>query len=159
MKNNIIMLFRTYQLICHWIFSTCGLCLLYSLSISQGAAYPMLIPKFLPRRTNVTFHTGDLAVLPCAIADLGTKTVIWRKQPYKIPITVGKELFLKKLERFKLDHVPYKDEWNLVIEDVQQYDSGTYECQVSSKDGTYRQNITLLVTDANLPTRDRKESK
>ncbi|KAL3865832.1 hypothetical protein ACJMK2_043182 [Sinanodonta woodiana] len=159
MKNAIVMLFITYQLIWHRIFSTCGLCLLYSLSIPQGAANPMLIPQFLPTRTNVTFHVGDLAVLPCAIKDLGTKTVIWRKQPYKIPITVGKELFVKELERFKLDHVAYKDEWNLLIEDVQQYDSGTYECQVSSKEGSYRQNVTLHVTVTNLPTRDRKENK
>ena len=35
--------------------------------------------------------------------------------------------------RFRVRHVPYNDEWNLVIEGVQREDEGLYECQLSTK--------------------------
>ncbi|KAL8566264.1 hypothetical protein ACOMHN_056836 [Nucella lapillus] len=31
-------------------------------------------PRFLPGPSNVTFHRGDIAILPCAIHNVGTKT-------------------------------------------------------------------------------------
>ncbi|KAL8580654.1 hypothetical protein ACOMHN_043470 [Nucella lapillus] len=33
------------------------------------------VPYFLPRPNNLTVHRGDTAVLPCAIGNVGTKTV------------------------------------------------------------------------------------
>ena len=71
--------------------------------------------------------------------------VIWRKQPYKVPIIVGKEQFLE-IDRFQLLRVPHQDEWNLLIKNTQLFDSGTYECQVSLKGSLIRRNITLTVT-------------
>ena len=71
--------------------------------------------------------------------------MIWRKQPYKVPIIVGKEQFLE-IDRFQLLRVRHKDEWNLLIKNTQPFDSGTYECQVSLKGFLIRRNVTLKVT-------------
>lgn len=70
--------------------------------------------------------------------------VSWRKLPYNVPITVGKDQFLE-IDRFKLFRVPYQGEWNLHIKNAQPFDSGTYECQVSLKGEKIRRNITLTV--------------
>ena len=75
--------------------------------------------------------------------------VIWRKQPYKVPIMVGKEQFLE-IDRFQLLRIPHKDEWNLLIKNTQPFDSGTYECQVSLKGSLIRRNITLTVTGSGM---------
>lgn len=61
-----------------------------------------------------------------------------------MPITIGEEQFLE-LDRFYLNHVPHRDEWNLLIKNVQPFDAGVYECQISSKKKTMRRNITLNV--------------
>lgn len=42
---------------------------------SMGVTMDPDIPVFLPRPNNVTFHRGDTALLPCAIENVGTKTV------------------------------------------------------------------------------------
>ena len=70
--------------------------------------------------------------------------IIWRKQPYNVPITIGEEQFVE-LDRFHLNHVPHRDEWNLLIKNVQPFDAGVYECQISSTQKTMRKNITLNV--------------
>ena len=61
-----------------------------------------------------------------------------------MPITIGEEQFVE-LDRFHLNHVPHRDEWNLLIKNVQPFDAGVYECQISSKQKTMRRNITLYV--------------
>ncbi|XP_060601073.1 lachesin-like [Ruditapes philippinarum] len=106
-----------------------------------------LPPKFYPTPTNVTYEKGGLAILYCRVENLGTKTVIWRKQPYIIPITVGQEQFVE-INRFYLSHVPYREEWNLLIKNVQPFDAGTYECQISSTKKVLRRNITLNVIES-----------
>ena len=41
----------------------------------KGVTLDPDMPVFLPRPSNVTFHRGDTATLPCAIDNVGTKTV------------------------------------------------------------------------------------
>ncbi|WAR00202.1 LRIG1-like protein, partial [Mya arenaria] len=106
-------------------------------------------PKFYPTPTNVTYEKGSLAILSCSVENLGTKTVIWRKQPYNVPITVGLAQFVE-INRFKLNHVAHRDEWNLLIKNVQMFDAGTYECQISSMEKLLRRNITLHVIEISI---------
>lgn len=104
------------------------------------------LPSFTNTPTNVVTHKGSVAVLRCGVENLGTKTVSWRKLPYNVPITVGKEQFLE-IDRFKLFRVDHLEEWNLHIKNAQTSDSGIYECQVSLKGEKIRRNVTLSVLD------------
>lgn len=92
------------------------------------------------RRT--TFFAPDFRILVSFFRPL---QVIWRKQPYNVPITVGLEQFLE-INRFYLSHVPHRDTWDLLIKNVQPFDAGTYECQIASTEKLLRRNITLYVT-------------
>lgn len=49
-------------------------------------------------------------------------------------------------QRYQSNHQAYNDQWNLWIRNVQLTDAGVYECQVSSRKETLRQNVTLHVT-------------
>ncbi|KAK3097166.1 hypothetical protein FSP39_006994, partial [Pinctada imbricata] len=103
-------------------------------------------PRFLTVPHNVTYAQGDSAILFCAVENLGTKTVTWRKLPYINPIVSGNRVFVND-ERFDSQYVPFKNEWNLVIQNVRKFDAGVYECQVSIKGQTLRQNVTLNVQE------------
>ncbi|KAL4227719.1 hypothetical protein ACF0H5_013154 [Mactra antiquata] len=104
----------------------------------------LLPPRFHSTPTNVTYEKGSLAILYCSIDNLGTKTVTWRKHPYNVPITVGREQFVK-INRFYLS--ANNVQWNLLIKNVQTFDAGTYECQISSTTKILRRNITLNVIE------------
>ncbi|KAH3836505.1 hemicentin-1-like [Dreissena polymorpha] len=114
--------------------------------ISSVASYGQL-PTFTNTPVNVTITQGSEAIMRCGVENLGTKTVSWRKLPYNVPITVGKEQFLE-LDRFKLVQVVSRCEWNLHIKNAHTFDSGTYECQVSLKSAFIRRNVTLVVYDS-----------
>ncbi|PVD19838.1 hypothetical protein C0Q70_20331 [Pomacea canaliculata] len=90
------------------------------------------IPVFLPRPNNVTFHRGDTALLPCAIENVGTKTIIWRRASDPNPLTIGQLVYVND-DRYSIHSVPQRKEWNLLIRNVQQADGGVYECQISSR--------------------------
>jgi len=47
--------------------------------------------------------------------------------------------------RFQISHVSYKNQWDLMIRNVQYEDEAQYECQVSSTDKTLRQVVALTV--------------
>ncbi|KAH3836495.1 neural cell adhesion molecule 2-like [Dreissena polymorpha] len=120
--------------------------------ISSVASYGQ-IPTFTNTPVNVTTSQGSEAIMRCGVENLGTKTVSWRKLPYNVPITVGKEQFLE-LDRFKLVQMVSRSEWNLHIKNAQPFDSGTYECQVSLKGTFIRRNVTLVVYESsNDPTK------
>ncbi|XP_076443947.1 zwei Ig domain protein zig-8-like [Babylonia areolata] len=90
------------------------------------------VPFFLPRPYNVTYHRGDNALLPCAIDNVGTKTIIWRRASDPNPLTIGELVYVED-GRYSVQRVPQRKEWNLLIRDVQRDDQGVYECQVSSR--------------------------
>ncbi|KAK3596480.1 hypothetical protein CHS0354_032685 [Potamilus streckersoni] len=112
----------------------------------MGPMYSTPNPEFIDTPLQTTYHTGDLAVLHCSIHNLGTKTVIWRRANEQAPITIGTMTYIAD-DRFQVNHVPYKDQWNLLIKNVQLEDEGIYECQVSSTDRAIRRLITLKVEE------------
>ncbi|CAI9731002.1 hemicentin-2 isoform X2 [Octopus vulgaris] len=89
-------------------------------------------PELMSTPTNVSVTRGELAVLKCTVKNLGTKTVIWRKLPYKHPLTIGAYTFIEDpsltVERSG------QTQWNLLIKNVQPHHAGLYECQVSAQE-------------------------
>ncbi|XP_033749966.1 zwei Ig domain protein zig-8-like isoform X2 [Pecten maximus] len=122
------------------------LCLTIFIAVVTGYERVAKVPRFKFVETNLTYVQGEMAVLKCAVENLGTKSVTWRKLPYITPILAGERRFAADL-RYSANHVPYKDEWNLLIRNAQTSDSGIYECQVSSKHRTLRQNISLRIIE------------
>ncbi|XP_060079993.1 zwei Ig domain protein zig-8-like [Ylistrum balloti] len=122
------------------------LCLTIFIALVTGYDRVAKIPRFKFVETNLTYVQGEMAILKCAVENLGTKSVTWRKLPYITPILAGERRFAAD-PRYDANHVPYRDEWNLLIRNAQTSDSGIYECQVSSKHRTLRQNISLLIIE------------
>ncbi|CAG5132324.1 unnamed protein product, partial [Candidula unifasciata] len=106
------------------------------------------VPTFLPTPGNVTFSRGEEAILPCAIENRGTRTIVWRRASDPNPLTIGEDTYVND-RRFKVVHRKHSLEWNLHIQNVQPNDSGMYECQVSARRRNIRQNIMLTVEDEN----------
>ncbi|KAK3096643.1 hypothetical protein FSP39_001982 [Pinctada imbricata] len=99
--------------------------------------------------TNYSAFAGDLAVLKCAVENLGTKSVVWRKATKKTPLTVGTFTYVGD-SRYQIHHVIHRDQWNLHIRNVSRDDAGVYECQVSSKQRDIRRHFTLKVKAINI---------
>ncbi|KAL3867231.1 hypothetical protein ACJMK2_044447 [Sinanodonta woodiana] len=128
-----------------WITSLLFLSLGHASGIRQIRSTETL--DFLDTPVNVTYRTGELAVLYCSIHNLGTKTVVWRRANDQGPITIAEMTYVPD-DRFLVNHVPFKGQWDLLIKNVQPADQGIYECQVSSKDRTSRRLLTLTVEDS-----------
>jgi hypothetical protein len=94
-----------------------------------------LKPIFRPTRQNVTVSPGEKASLRCIVDNLGTKTVIWRKQGDVSPLTIGTSGFSAD-SRIQVDLNFRISEWTLMIQDVRPSDEGLYHCQVSTKDAS-----------------------
>ncbi|XP_061192066.1 lachesin-like [Saccostrea echinata] len=110
-------------------------------------------PYFLSVPENVTVERGSPAVLKCAVANLGTRHVTWRKTPYITPIISGDKRFVTDT-RFASQHNPQSNQWNLYIRNTRLQDSGTYECQLSLKHRQQlRQKVTLNVIEETISTR------
>ncbi|XP_053405719.1 lachesin-like isoform X2 [Mercenaria mercenaria] len=103
-------------------------------------------PDFLHTPSNVTFHRGELAVLRCSVYNLGTKTIVWRRTDSSFPLTSGTMVVVAD-DRLQIGHVQYKNQWDLMIKNVQPEDAGIYECQVASRDKTVRRLVQLSVID------------
>ncbi|XP_052797096.1 lachesin-like isoform X2 [Mya arenaria] len=103
-------------------------------------------PDFLPGPSNVTFHRGELAVLSCSVYNLGTKTVVWRRQEKSFPLTSGTMTVVAD-DRIQIGHVPHSNQWDLMIKNVQPEDAGLYECQVASTNKNFRRMVSLAVLD------------
>ena len=52
-------------------------------------------------------------------------------------MTVGEFAFVSD-PKFSVKHIPFREEWNLIIDRVEPKHSGRYECQVSTKDDLVR---------------------
>ena len=58
--------------------------------------------------------------------------IIWRRASDPNPLTIGDMVYVSD-ERYSVQSLPRRLEWNLVIKDVQKRDGGVYECQISSR--------------------------
>ncbi|XP_021343650.1 zwei Ig domain protein zig-8-like isoform X2 [Mizuhopecten yessoensis] len=111
----------------------------------------VLVPNFLPTKTNVTVHMGELAVLQCKIRNLGPKQVSWRKVSLDYPLTVGTLLFDNQ-EDLSVDHKKLRGmvtQYNLIIKRAQPRHSGKYECQISATN-IHTHHVYLTVLDSPL---------
>ncbi|XP_060064117.1 hemicentin-2-like [Ylistrum balloti] len=134
-----------------WILLACKVNLVLSATFmlvsareryNYNSRYP--VPNFLTSETNVTYMAGDKAILECAVENLGTRTVVWRKLPSTTPLTIGRFLYISN-DAITVGHQPDSYHWNLHIHPVTAEDEGEYECQVSSSDKTIRQRVNLTV--------------
>ncbi|XP_076443545.1 zwei Ig domain protein zig-8-like isoform X2 [Babylonia areolata] len=105
-----------------------------------------VMPSFLPTPANVTFLSGEEAVLPCAIQNRGTRTVVWRRASDPNPLTIGEDTFVGD-KRFVVRHRLHSLEWNLHIQRATPEDSGVYECHVITKSRDVRQLVLLHVDE------------
>ncbi|XP_071169627.1 zwei Ig domain protein zig-8-like [Mytilus edulis] len=103
-------------------------------------------PSFAPSEQNFTVFEGHTAVLTCVVENLGTKTVVWRKMSDTNPLTVGKMTYVSD-SRVQIHHIIHRNNWNLHIRDAKDSDSGTYECQISTKDRNLRRTVHLQVLE------------
>ncbi|XP_021345915.1 kin of IRRE-like protein 2 [Mizuhopecten yessoensis] len=136
-----------------WILLACKVNLVLSATLmlvsareryNYNSRYP--VPNFMTSETNVTFMAGDKAVLECAVENLGTRTVVWRKLPSTTPLTIGRFLYISN-DAIAVEHISDSYYWNLHIHPVTVDDEGEYECQVASSDKTIRQRVNLTVLD------------
>ncbi|XP_025078293.1 zwei Ig domain protein zig-8-like isoform X2 [Pomacea canaliculata] len=104
------------------------------------------LPTFLPTPNNVTFLSGEEAVLQCAIENRGTRTIVWRRASEPNPLTIGEDTFVGD-KRFYVRHRKHSLEWNLHIREATPQDSGVYECQVITRSRDIRQMVLLRIDD------------
>uniref|UniRef100_A0A182Y9T3 Ig-like domain-containing protein n=1 Tax=Anopheles stephensi TaxID=30069 RepID=A0A182Y9T3_ANOST len=81
--------------------------------------------------TTIASQVGSIAVLPCAVRNIGEGVVSWiRRKDYHL-LTIGVTTYSSD-ERFNIIHSEDTEEWPLQIKYVQLRDAGLYECQVST---------------------------
>ncbi|KAL8580650.1 hypothetical protein ACOMHN_043466 [Nucella lapillus] len=61
-----------------------------------------------------------------------TNTIIWRRASDPNPLTIGELVYVED-DRYSVQRVPQRQEWNLMIQDARRTDGGVYECQISSR--------------------------
>ncbi|XP_052102361.1 zwei Ig domain protein zig-8-like [Mytilus californianus] len=130
----------TGKLICLWIL----ICSALGRNTDYGYRRRHQTPRFKSASGNISFYVGATANLSCVIENLGARHVSWRKLPEESPITIGETIFTQD-DRFSVDHNSERNNWDLSIKDLTFGDTGTYECQVPSKDKNIRQHIFLRV--------------
>ncbi|XP_071167298.1 uncharacterized protein [Mytilus edulis] len=103
-------------------------------------------PYFEARDDNVAFRIGETATLLCAVANLNTRFVYWRRTSESHPLIIGDFVYSPD-QRHSIKRVARKNEWNLVIRDLQADDAGVYECAISTKEKDIRRLVILRVND------------
>ncbi|KAK3098293.1 hypothetical protein FSP39_018040, partial [Pinctada imbricata] len=117
--------------------------------------------EFVDMQLNYTYDQGDLATLYCRVNNLGKRSVIWRRTSQPSPISVGTDIFAPD-DRYHVQHLPYRGNWNLLIKNVNARDSGVYECQISAKERAGSRRLVLLnviVPPSTTTTATRKPGK
>jgi len=127
----------------------------YKKDFDYEDATQVLHPEFVNSLTNVTTRAGGVATLPCAVRNLGTKKVVWRRL-YQggehMVLTVGDFVWTRDdniTVEYRLDP-GFVTHWNLRLRNVQQTDEGTYECQITDKD-VIRWHVHLVVQPKRTP--------
>ncbi|XP_058126688.1 uncharacterized protein LOC131289456 [Anopheles ziemanni] len=97
--------------------------------VSEGNVSKMYFET--DNHTRIASQVGSIAVLPCAVRNIGEGVVSWiRRKDYHL-LTIGYTTYSSD-ERFNIIHSEDTEEWPLQIKYVQLRDAGLYECQVST---------------------------
>lgn len=89
-------------------------------------------PEFvLSDSSNVTAILGSPASLTCRVRNVNNRTVSWLRHSDTHLLTAGRYTYTSD-ERFRAIHKVLSEDYILRIDPVQTYDSGLYECQVST---------------------------
>ncbi|RZF46093.1 hypothetical protein LSTR_LSTR004806 [Laodelphax striatellus] len=88
-------------------------------------------PRFLSKGQSYRVVIGDTILLPCAVTDLGTYVVLWRRG---ISVLTADRMMVTRDPRFKL-----QEGFNLQLSNVMPQDAGDYVCQIG--DGDNRDQI------------------
>ncbi|XP_021368439.1 lachesin-like isoform X3 [Mizuhopecten yessoensis] len=115
------------------------------------------IPFFNPRPTNVSYNTGETAVLSCSVMNVDARYVVWRRTSEPNPISFGEYIYSPD-PRFNVSRNPRRHEWNLRIRDVQLTDGGVYECAISSRK-KYIRHVLLRVYERPTTAKPKGESR
>ncbi|XP_065225793.1 uncharacterized protein LOC135849338 isoform X2 [Planococcus citri] len=96
----------------------------------------------------IVSRPGESISLPCSVKYLGDNVVSWiRRRDLKI-LTSGMVKFTGD-KRFHIDHSQEEaNNWTLILDDVQNSDSGFYECQINTEPNLKRA-VLLLVFSGN----------
>uniref|UniRef100_A0AAG5DTW7 Ig-like domain-containing protein n=1 Tax=Anopheles atroparvus TaxID=41427 RepID=A0AAG5DTW7_ANOAO len=98
-------------------------------SVAEGNVSKMYFET--DNHTRIASQVGSIAVLPCAVRNIGEGVVSWiRRKDYHL-LTIGFTTYSSD-ERFNIIHSDDTEEWPLQIKYVQLRDAGLYECQVST---------------------------
>ncbi|XP_046581568.1 hemicentin-2-like isoform X2 [Haliotis rubra] len=103
-------------------------------------------PKFLTTATNVTVNKGSVAVLPCAVQNIGTQQVVWRRDSSPNPLTIGSLTFTSD-SRISVHHRPQSSGWNLHIKQVSPEDADVYMCTLPGRERVLSRAVSLTVQD------------
>ncbi|XP_052827980.1 zwei Ig domain protein zig-8 [Octopus bimaculoides] len=99
---------------------------------------------FIESPNNVTSYVGQTTVLECNVKNLRGKQVAWRKLPSTSPLTIGTFVF-EPDPKYKIRNDNKREQWDLIIENVEKKHAGTYECQIPSNTKIAVQvNLTVL---------------
>lgn len=128
------------------------LLILIILGVVHGRMEKHRLPMFNDTPTNLTYYRGDRAILQCSVKNLGTKQIIWKRTDMEHALTVGKFVFVDDPD-IDIDNLPHRDEWNLIIRNVQTRHQGIYECQISTKEDL-RRYVQLNVIDSPVPRKE-----
>ncbi|CAL1537527.1 unnamed protein product, partial [Lymnaea stagnalis] len=104
-------------------------------------------PSFMPGDDEVIVHQGDMAVLPCAVQNLGTRQVSWNKVGGEHFLTIGTEVWVQdaNLEILHYTWPAGVGDWNLVFREVRLQDTGLYQCQIISTEKlTWQVRLTVI---------------
>lgn len=121
------------------------------LGVLQGT-FTYRLPEYSDTPSNITYYKGDRAILQCAVKYLGTKQVIWKKVNENHVLTYGEMVFVGDPD-ISIEHLPHREEWNLIIKNVQPEHAGLYECQISTKEDL-RKYVQLNILDEPAPKKD-----
>ncbi|GFR74366.1 Kin of IRRE-like protein 3 [Elysia marginata] len=91
----------------------------------------LLPPTFRDTPNKTIARLGETAVLRCAIDNLGTKKVTWRKNTSFAPLFIETNSFQTDV-RYSIEHEPLMPDWNMIIDQVNSSDQGLYICEVST---------------------------
>lgn len=106
---------------------------------SQREELAKNLPKMKSTPSTKAANEGDTVTFPCEVEDLGSLSVAWNKRK----ASKSASIFLGTFRLLNDDRI-YLEKNNLVIKNVNESDSGTYTCKVSTDKDISVEHILLV---------------